>query len=476
MSDKHFENLWSMLAKKFAVSTTTSKTTTRTAVLRDGIANDEVAAHLSATGWVLSTERDGRMHITCPFAGEHSSESAVSATTYFPANTGGYGTGQFKCLHAHCEGRTQSDFRNGVEFRGEDLFGILTDERAEPSENDIPAPRFGIVDMGAFASLASPSWLIKGVLPKAELAVIFGEPGSGKSFFAFDMLCSIARGIAWRGHRVSQTPGLYIAAEGAAGFRNRAKAYALAHGVDLSEVPIGVIGAAPNLMQQLDIKDLLKAISAYGTPGVIVIDTLAASMAGDENSGEDMGLVLRHCKAIHKHTGALIVLIHHAGKDTSKGARGWSGLRGAADCEISIQRTDDTRAAIVTKQKDGADTGNNTHGFKLDVIELGTDDDGEPITSCVCTSTDLAVNVGTGEHIDSTQVIVMSVLSELADFALPSDADAVIAKALLRLAAPTSKRDNREKAIKNALDALVKNKTLVLTDGAYSRPTKDEKT
>ena len=121
----------------------------------------------------------------------------------------------------------------------------------------------------------------------------------------------------------------------------------------------------------------------------VVIDTLSATTpGGNENSGEDMGRVLSHCKLLHRKTGALVVLIHHSGKDATKGARGWSGLRAAADAEIEVTRNGDFRAATVTKLKDAGDF--EQFSFKLNVVPLGNDADGEPVSSCVVEHIDAA--------------------------------------------------------------------------------------
>lgn len=76
-----------------------------------------------------------------------------------------------------------------------------------------------------------------------------------------------------------------------------------------------------------------------------------------------------------------MLLIHHSGKDESKGARGWSGLRAAADAEIEVNRNGDHRTATVTKLKDGEDGAK--FAFRLVPVEIGTDADGEPIKSCI---------------------------------------------------------------------------------------------
>ncbi len=100
-----------------------------------------------------------------------------------------------------------------------------------------------------------------------------------------------------------------------------------------------------------------------------------------------MGQVIAHCKFINRKTGATVVVVHHSGKDESRGARGWSGWKGAVDAEIEITRNGDMRTISVTKMKDGTD--GMQFGFKLKTIPLGVDEDGDLITSCVVEHTDV---------------------------------------------------------------------------------------
>ena len=122
---------------------------------------------------------------------------------------------------------------------------------------------------------------------------------------------------------------------------------------------------------------------------VIILDTMASVSPGsNENSAEDVGKLLAHCKFLHRKTGALVVLISHSGKDASKGMRGWSGTKAAADAEIEVTRNGDFRAATVTKLKDAGDF--EQFSFKLNVVPLGNDADGEPVSSCVVEHIDAA--------------------------------------------------------------------------------------
>ena len=251
------------------------------------------------------------------------------------------------------------------------------------------AERFRLESAVEFAVRRKSTWLCKGVVPAATLGVIYGASGSGKTFIAFDLIASLVMGFEWRGHKVPRpVKALWIAAEGVEDMRKRLLAYCNHKKITLESFGMQFIGEAPNFLEELDIKVLLAQIKKHGQFDVIVIDTLAQVMpGGNENSGEDMGKVLGYCKAISRATGAMVILIHHSGKDESKGARGWSGLRAASDFEIEVIRADDDRVATVTKMKGGIDGAE--YGFELLTVVVGQDADGDDETTCVVQFTDV---------------------------------------------------------------------------------------
>ena len=116
---------------------------------------------------------------------------------------------------------------------------------------------------------------------------------------------------------------------------------------------------------------------------LVVVDTLARVLAGgDENTGQDMGAVIDRLDRIRRETGAAILLVHHEGKDSSKGARGHSSLLAAVDCALEIK----DGVLKVEKQRDGQ-TGAR-FGFKIRQVPLGTSAKGKAVTSAVAVSTD----------------------------------------------------------------------------------------
>lgn len=313
-------------------------------------------------------------------------------------------------------------------------------------------PRFEPVPLALFAARPAPTWIVKGVIPRAELVVLFGESGSGKSFMALDLAACIARGLPWRGRRVNAGRVVYIAAEGAGGFRNRVVALVQARELTYADLArIDIIDAAPNMLLKDDALDVAKAI---GRADLVIVDTWAQVTAGgNENAGEDMGKALSHCKGIHRATGATVLLVHHSGKDASKGARGWSGLRAAADAELEVVRLANGRLLRTSKQKDGDD--GLEWGFGLDVVTIGEDVDGDAITSCVVTEQELP-SAKITRILGPQETIVNDVLQE---FALSQttgiEVAAVLTASVAKMSAPEEgKRDMRKQRARRALESL----------------------
>lgn len=306
-----------------------------------------------------------------------------------------------------------------------------------------------------FAKADALQWWIKGVLPRAELGVVYGASGSGKSFVLLDLGMAIARGVEWRGHRVKQGRVAYIAAEGSGGFRKRLVAYGQGTGIDLAEVPMVVLGAAPNLMDAKDSAAVASAIQAAGGADVVIVDTFAQTTPGaNENAGEDVGKALAHCKRIHEATGAMVLLVHHAGKDASRGARGWSGLRAAVDTEIEVVKTEGgARYMRLSKSKD--DTDGQEWGFELAQVTLGLDEDGDPITSCIVREAE--VNKAKLERkLGPLEAIVNQVIQEFAKVqTVGIEVVAVLDEAVRLMPEPEEgKRDTRRQRAKRALEML----------------------
>jgi len=308
-------------------------------------------------------------------------------------------------------------------------------------------------------------WLIKGVVPKAELIILYGASGAGKTFVALDYAFAIARGVDWRGRRVKQGIVVIIAAEGGKGVAQRLQAYAQYHGIDLRDVPnLRIITAAPNFLESEDIAEVIAEMQAIGDVSCVMVDTLAQVTPGaNENTSEDMGRALSNVRLIHRATDATVLGVHHAGKDLSRGSRGWSGLKAAADAQIEVIRHEDgSREIHIEKMKDGED--GTRWGFKLEVVDLGVDYDGDPVTSCVAIETDLPTRKPDEDNrkgLKRRGRVENHILEVMSLFGSQSivKAEELIQKAVETMPEPEDgKRDTRRQTIVRAINGLSREK------------------
>jgi SepF-like predicted cell division protein (DUF552 family) len=226
-------------------------------------------------------------------------------------------------------------------------------------------------------ALPPVKWRLKGILPYEGLAAMYGPSASGKSFLGFDAGVAISEGADWFGIRTTKSTVVYVALEGESGFKNRVAAWELENGRPLPPDMFMVLQPF-HITKPEDVNELAAAVP---NGSVVIVDTLnRAAPTSDENSSKEMGEILEACKRLQALIGGLVVLVHHTGKDTSRGARGHSSFFAALDGAIEVEKTATQRSWTVAKAKDGQD-GKNVP-FDLKLHALGFDADGDGITSC----------------------------------------------------------------------------------------------
>ena len=266
------------------------------------------------------------------------------------------------------------------------------------AQKDDVADRLGVVfgdELGT--EYEAPDELIEGLIVSRSLTVVYGDSNSGKTFFALSLAAAIASGQEIYGRKVDPGLVVYLACEAPASIRARMQAIKRFHGCDLAN--LAMVPMPLNFYQgdqdANDVIALVRAIeSAKGQPVRLIIgDTLARMSAGaNENSGEDMGPVMARFDRVATATGAALMVIHHAGKDAAKGARGWSGIRAHVDTEIEVVERDGARSACITKQRELPSKGQDIY-FRLEVIQMGITKFGSPATTCVAVP-----DVASAEH------------------------------------------------------------------------------
>lgn len=228
---------------------------------------------------------------------------------------------------------------------------------------------------------------VQGLLEKGSMSVVYGESNCGKTFFMTDLAYHVSEGKRWRDKRVEQGAVIYVPLEGTRGLYGRVQAYKNENKTNIEGFKIMPCGfdfldAEGDVTEFTRLLDGVKSVK--GGVKLIVIDTLARAIGGgDENSGQDMGLLVKHADYIRSVTGAHICFIHHSGKDKARGARGHSSLRAAVDTEIEISRQPeaDYSTVKIVKQRE-MEMGEPMH-FKLKKVVLGINKYEEEKSSCV---------------------------------------------------------------------------------------------
>jgi len=259
-----------------------------------------------------------------------------------------------------------------------------------------------------------PDELVQGVLTCGDGSVIYGDSNSGKTFFAIDMACSIARGVPWMGRQTKRGLVIYLAVESPKSVCTRLQAYQMRHCVKVPDFaivqnPIDFFDGEADANRVIELVRKLEQ-ERNQKVRLIVGDTLARLSAGaNENAGQDMGLVVRRIDRIRTECNAHFLLIHHSGKNAANGARGWSGLRAAVDTEIEITDSASGKCCEITKQRDLSTKGDRI-GFRLEPVEIGNTSWGAVATSCVVASAIAPVKPARTQKLGETQQAVLALL------------------------------------------------------------------
>ena len=322
--------------------------------------------------------------------------------------------------------------------------------------------RFTFTTATDFASLPNLQWRIKGLLPESGLASIFGPSGSGKSFLVLDMLAAIATATDWFGLKVKSCPVVYVALEGTVGVSKRINAWQTHHKVVLPDHFV-IVKDRLSLFNQ-DASAFADAIFDEGLEGgAIVIDTLNQSAPeADENTSSDMGRIIQNAMLLQEKTKGLVILIHHTGKEASRGLRGHSSLKAALDVTIEIKKNEAGREWKIDKSKDGED--GVSHPFRLESVGLGCDTDGDPVTSCVVMC-DLFRKKRLKEPTGKNQLAVLNTLraNSTKSGTIACDEAEALANRVLDCGEP---RRNKERA-KSAIEGLITNGHLTNNGDTY---------
>lgn len=309
--------------------------------------------------------------------------------------------------------------------------------RVTPIEMARPKSRIVLKPFDQITRSDEPAYLVKGLIPRVGFVVVWGPPKCGKSFWTFDLTMHVALGWNYRGRRVHAGSVVYCALEGQSGFGARADAFRQRHlPEDPGVVPFYLMPTPLDLVA--DHAELVAEIAAVlgdDRPAIVVLDTLNRSLRGSESSDEDMAAYIKAADAVRTRFECAVVVIHHCGISGDR-PRGHTSLTGAADAQLAVTREGEHVVVRVEWMKDGAEGDEITS--RLAMIELGVDNDGDPITSCVIEPAEATAAPKTKRHLSSRSRLALDALRAIAatsgsplpaSFGIPGSVSAVVVDA-----------------------------------------------
>jgi AAA domain len=221
---------------------------------------------------------------------------------------------------------------------------------------------------------------------------------------------------------------VYVALEGGKGFEGRIEAFRQRFLPDDHEpIPFYLVTDAINLIKEhQELIRCMRLQTGGALPALVVIDTLNRSLVGSESDDKDMAAFIRAADAIRKAFACVVVVVHHCGVDATR-PRGHTSLGGALDTQLAVKR-DMAENIVVTVEwmKDGPEGAEIAN--RLEIIEVGTDIDAEPITSCVIVAVEGDVRRQVGARkLSDRQRLALDALADCPGkplppgFGLPSD-------------------------------------------------------
>ncbi len=252
-----------------------------------------------------------------------------------------------------------------------------------------------------------PEFGIDGILPLKSLALLYGQPGSGKSFVSLDMGLCIATGKAWLDRFPVRAGGVvYVAGEGFTGLGKRLRAWAGYYGYKPEQLD--------NFMAVDDVVDLRDADAITrlaeraekkfrGDPvRLVCFDTLARCTPGAAESWtKHMNQVVACCNRLQVLLGTSVLVIHHTDKK-GKAPRGSNALMGAMDVAYKTVKHRTEKMVILECEK--AKDMEEPNPIRLDKNEVD-------IPDLEATSLVLTLNEEDDDDLDENETLLMEALT-----------------------------------------------------------------
>lgn len=246
---------------------------------------------------------------------------------------------------------------------------------------------FQLFGMNDLLNLPIPQWDLRDLLFKGQIAFAYGPSQSLKSFIMLDLASRKVHGMDWQGRPLKPCNVVYVAGEGFPLFGARRRAWFKFHEMALENDGLFVLNQAVNLLDDHEVEQFIALASQVDDLGLTILDTWSTCVAGQDENSSLMAKAIENIKRISRALDCSVVVVHHPGKDASRGLRGHSSLLGNADAVWEVERLPGNVAKLtVSKQKDaenGKEFWFQAHRVTLNIYDdEGVELDSLAITSC----------------------------------------------------------------------------------------------
>jgi hypothetical protein len=226
------------------------------------------------------------------------------------------------------------------------------------------------------------------------------------------MAHAIATGNDFAGHKVFNAGAvLYVCGEGQGALSRRIKALVLAKGG--FDDNFLMLNEAVDISNFADIQKLKNVVDNV-KPALVIIDTFSSCNGGiNENDNSEVGRALKALKDAVSNGFTSSLIIHHSGKDETRGARGAIVFKNNVDYMMEAKRGDNTMQTVLTcqKMKDGEHF--SSIAFDAEIVELGLiNQNGTQATSLILRHTNEPVQKQQNKPLDTTALNILTALHE----------------------------------------------------------------
>jgi hypothetical protein len=243
---------------------------------------------------------------------------------------------------------------------------MIAQER-ERIENETP---MGIIDIeadplaswkprtlrDAYAPRSPTEYVVEGIFKLPSLNIVYAPPGAFKSMIILDMAMQVVQGLPWLGRETKRSPIVWVDIDnGQRRTDDRFQMVGKGHSVPV-DAPVYYYSMQVPLLNAGDnhhMESLKKRITDVGAK-LVIIDNLVASSGGIDENTAQMMMPMTNWRLLVENTGVCIIIIHHRNKtkDVNRSGdalRGFSGIEGAIDLALYIQRADVHAKKVIVK-------------------------------------------------------------------------------------------------------------------------------